>query len=255
MPFMPVTRTMAARRAERKKTLQKYEIGAASAKFDTAKKAAMQNLTTAQQGLIADYQNRTAQYSQQLGQYQQAMSSYDQQLAQYQARANEYNQRVNLYNTYTRLPGKFEMRDSVLRAYGGEPISSPEYDVFRGGRGAIFRDDGGGEGIWQTPNWNLPAGLQLEYANERKGKYGVYYLTKRAGPDPGEFTDPFPTAPNISAPTMPTPADTSGVTAQYTKTIEEEKQAFEREIGERKLASQRARRRVSDRPLLAGEAA
>jgi hypothetical protein len=40
------------------------------------------------------------------------------------------------------------------------------------------------------------------------------------------------------------------LTAKYSTALKDEQEFFEREVGERRLASQRARRRIGDRPLL-----
>jgi len=253
MPFMPVTKRMAKMRAERKKTLQGYEVKSLGAQYERNQKAARTEFEAEQRGLLSQYQARMADYTTQLGQYEQSLRDYDQRAGQYQERANEYNRQVELYNTYNRLPGKFELRDTVLRAYGNQAIASPEYSALSNVRSAIFRDDGQGEGLWQLPSYALPAGYKMEYANERKGKYGVYYISKRAGPDPGEFTEAFPEASGIQAPTAPEAVDLSGITEKYTESLGRERDVYEREIGERKLAAQRARRRVSDRPMLSGE--
>lgn len=259
MPFMPVTKRMAEQRAARRKTLQGYEVKALGSRYESAQKAARQEFERAQTGLMSEYQANVANYSQQLGQYEQNLRNYEAAAGQYQQRANEYNRKVELFNTYTRLPGKFIAYDEVLRPFQ----SGPEYDALLAGdprfaklQGAytasLAQGTSGAPTLERINKLYLPGGFNVEYANERYEGRGVYYLTARAGEDPGEFNESFPES-TFTAPMAPDVPDMSGLADKFTSSLKQEQDIYEREIGERKLAAQRARRRVGDRPMLSGE--
>lgn len=260
MPFMPVTKRMATQRAARRKTLQGYEVKALGSRYESAQKAARQEFERAQTGLLSEYQAGVADYSKRLGEYEQNMRNYEAAAGQYQQRADEYNRKVELFNTYTRLPGKFIAYDEVLRPDPRDPgyeaitvTGDPRLSGLQGVYATrLGEGTSGAPTLLSLNKMFLPGGFNVEYANERYKGRGVYYLTTRAGPDPGEFTESFPEA-TFAAPMAPTPPDMSGLADKFSAEVKKEQDVYEREIGERKLAAQRARRRTADRPLLAGE--
>ena len=91
-------------------------------------------------------------------------------------------------------------------------------------------------------DFNLPDDFDWEHTGTSPGGEVTYgKISKRLGPNPGEFAETAPGAPQM--------ADLSAARQK----LGEEEQYFKRETGERKLAGVRARRRTQERPLLAGE--
>lgn len=259
MPFIPVSRAMAQRRAERRKTLQGFEVKELGSRFQAAQRTAEQQFQTEQQGLASQYQQQLETYGKQMGQYEQKAREF-------QSKSDAYNEAVNRFNTLTALPGVF----SAL-PIGGKPntyltaaIPSREAAEQFNVSGQLGQALSGVSGI-DTQVWamdkqtriqgfdsaNLPSNFVLKEVGYSRSGIPEFQLYQRAGGDPGEFKETLPEA-NMVAPTVP---DASGLAEKYATSLRQEQETFEREIGERKLASQRARRRVGDRPLLAGETA
>lgn len=267
MPFMPVTKRMATQRAARRKTLQGYEVKSLGTRYDAAQRAAKQQFETEQQGLLSGYQQQVDNYAKQLGVYEQQLKTFEQASSAFQAKADEYNAKVNAFNTVSSLPGIFAQsvaKDRPKTWLDMRVSNKDESNLFMQGSEAFNELFGipGVNAIRTKDNKTIITGfdaaqLPSQYVLKQVGATGAGYLTfelqKRGAPDPGQFTESF-TAQVPTAPTAPGAApDTSGLIGKYTESLKKEQDVYEREIGERKLAAQRARRRTADRPLLAGE--
>ena len=270
MPFMPVTSRMAKMRAERRKTLQGYEVKALGSRYESAQRAARAGFESEQRGLLSEYQSRVADYSAQLGQYEQNLRAYEQQVGQYQSKANAYNEAVNRYNTLTPLSGRFAPapgKDTSPTTLGFLPSGKTRSQylkdleqnygpgsslgqAFAPYRDIVFNKDAN---VTLFDAARLPDTLVLKEVDQTKGGSPIFQLYQRSGSDPGQFSEAYPDASGLQAPTAPSPVDTSGLFEKYAASLKQEQDVYEREIGERKLSAQRARRRVSDRPLLSGE--
>lgn len=259
MPFIPVTKAMAKRRAERSKTLQAFEVKSLGSRYEAAQKSARDQFQSEQQALVTQYQQQLDTYSKQLG-------DFETRARQFQASSDAYNAAVQRYNTLTGLPGTFTAMPvsgksntylSIANVKSAQDlaqfdVNSPTGQILSsiGGIDTITNPRDGVTRITGFDSANLPGNLVLKQVGTSPAGYPDFQLFQRAGGDPGEFTGSLG-----AAPTAPSAPETSNLGAKYTESLKQEQQYFEREIGERRLASQRARRRVSDRPLLSGEAA
>lgn len=267
MPFMPVTSRMAKLRAERRKTLQAYEVKALGSQYEKAQRETRARFESEQRGLLSEYQQRVAGYSQQLGQYEQTLRDYEARAGQYQAKADEYNRKVEAFNQLTPLSGRFfaaPNKDIGPSALAFSPTSKKREDYLK----ELARDYGPDSPLGRAlapyryavankdanvtliDSSKLPNIFTLKEIDRTKSGSPVFQIYQRGAPDPGEFTEAFPEAPTAAPPSAPTPVDTSGLVSKYTESLNKERDVYEREIGERRLASQRARRRLGERPLL-----
>ena len=255
MPFRVISRAQMQRRQERRSTRQGAEVKALGSRYESAQKSARAGFEAEQQGLLAGFQ-------QQMENYGRELSVFEQRARDFQAKSEAYNQKVEAYRQVTPLPGTF----SAL-PIGGRPatyltasnIKSMEDAQLYNMGGILGQALSGVAGV-DTETWardgqtrikgfdsnNLPSNYVLKLVGFSSGGIADYQLAKRGAEDPGEFTERF----DATAPAAPTYEGSEGLTEKYTAALKQEQDFFEREIGERKLASQRARRRVGDRPML-----
>jgi hypothetical protein len=226
MPFAQITRQTAERRAARRQSRQQFEIQALTSRFEGAQQQARAGFQAEQQGILQNFQ-------QQMQQYGQELESYEAQVQRFQQASQDYNQAVDRFNTIRQLPG--------IHAVAGNPFGPSEGLTYVGGMQ--------GAGNAAPSRSNLTADFIFDSV-QRDPTTGLYFgrLSQRGGPDPGAFTAELGAAPQ--APDTPT---VENISQQYTESLERERQFFEREIGARRSASMRARRRIGARPLLSGE--
>lgn len=256
MPFVQVSRRMAEARAGRRRTRQQFEIESLTGGLQQAQSAARNEFEREQAQIQQQYQTQLQSYTQQMGQFEQAVKSF-------QERSQEYNKAVDLYNTvvpydnvrFVALP-RADRPATYLSAEPGRSeaewnrylMNTPSGQALSGLPGVDTR-------VWAFDKQarisgfdasKLPADFVLKEVDRSPAGYPIFSLSKRAGSDPGEFTEPVPQA-NIQAPDAPS---FEGLSARYEQSIREQGVVAEREIGERRAASMRARRRMTDRPLL-----
>lgn len=255
MPFMRVSRAMAERRAGRRQTRQQFEVQALTSRFEGAQQQARASFQAEQQGILQGFQQQMEQYGQQ-------MESYEAQAQRFQEATQAYNQAVERYNTISPVPGgaftHLNIRNRPSTFLSAEPggdhnrflLSSPVGQALSSIPGTLIR-------TWYSDNQQriqgfdsaqLPDTYLLERTGTSRGGRAQFQLLQRGGPDPGAFTAELGPAPE--APDTPS---IEGLSQQYTESLERERQFFEREIGARRSASMRARRRIGARPLLSGE--
>lgn len=256
MPFRVISRAQAERRQARRSTRQGAEVKALGGRYESAQKAAREGFQREQQGILAGYQ-------QQMEKYGQELSVFEQRARDFQAKSAEYDKKVELFNKVTPLPGTF----SALPIEGrpatyltASNIRSQEDANLYNMTGILGQALAGVSGV-DTETWardnqtrikgfdadKLPSNYVLKQTGFSSGGIPEYQLAQRGAEDPGEFTGRM----EGEAPTAPTYEGVQGLTEKYSAALKEEQDYFEREVGERKLASQRARRRIGDRPLLA----
>ena len=257
MPFRVISRAQAERRQARRSTTQGAEVKALGSRYESAQKAAREGFQAEQQGLLSGFQ-------QQMESYGKNLSVFEQSAKDFQTKSEDYNKKVEAYRQVTPLPGTF----SALPISGrpatyltASNIKSMEQAQVYNMGGILGQALAGVAGV-DTETWardgqtrikgfdadKLPSNYVLKQVGFSSGGVADYQLAKRGAEDPGEFTERF----TATAPEAPTYAGSEGLTEKYSAALKQEQDYFEREIGERKLASQRARRRVGDRPMLAG---
>lgn len=260
MPFRVISRAQAERRQARRSTTQGAEVKALGSRYESAQKAAREGFQAEQQGLLSGFQ-------QQMENYGKNLSVFEQSAKDFQAKSEEYNKKVEAYQQVTPLPGTF----SALPISGrpatyltASNIKSQEQADLYNMDSVLGKALSGVAGV-DTENWardnktrikgfdadKLPSNYVLKQTGFSSGGIPEYQLAQRGSEDPGEFTEKF----DAAAPTAPAYQGSEGLTEKYSAALKQEQDYFEREIGERKLASQRARRRVGDRPMLTGEKA
>jgi hypothetical protein len=257
MPFLQVSKAMAERRGARRKTRQAFEVAQLTGGYERAQAQARTGFESEQQAILQDYQRQLQTYSQGMTQYEQAARDF-------QSRSEQYNQAVERFNTLTTLPGTFSalpLKDrpgTYLSAnYGRDTV---DRDLFTTGSQvgqALANVPGVDRRAWALDNQVriggfdsalLPNAFVLNQVGTSSGGIPMFSLSQRTGPDPGEFTEAF----TAQAPTAPTVQGSEGIAERYTAALQKEQEYFEREIGERRASSLRARRRMTDRPLLSG---
>ena len=197
--------------------------------------------------------------------YGQELSVFEQRAKDFQARASEYDAKVNLFNqvnpiagTFTALPIQGKSRSFLTAEAGRNPAERNLLNMGGQLANALAGVPGfeteywRGDGVTRVKGFDadqLPSNFVLKQVGFSPGGYQQFQIAQRGSADPGEFTESFDTA----APTAPTYQGSEGLTEKYSAALKQEQDFFEREIGERKLASQRARRRIGDRPMLTGE--
>jgi hypothetical protein len=259
MPFVTVSRAMAKRRADRSKTLQGFEIKSLGSRFESAQRAARNEFQSEQQGLVSQYQQQLETYGKQMGEFENRARAF-------QTQSDEYNAAVDRFNTLTALPGTFSAlpvqgKSQTYLSIGNVKSAQDlaQFDV-NSPTGRVLSSIGGIDTVTNPrdnvtritgfDSANLPSNLVLKQVGTSAAGYPDFQLFQRGAEDPGEFTGSLGEAP--SAPMAP---ETNNIGERYSASLRQEQEFFEREIGERRLASQRARRRIGDRPLLSGEAA
>jgi hypothetical protein len=257
MPFLQVTKAMAERRGARRKTRQAFDVAQLTGGYERAQAQARTGFESEQQAILQDYQTQLATYSQGMAQYEQAARDF-------QARSEQYNQAVNRFNTLTTLPGTFSalpLRDRpgtyLSSDYGRNTVNRDLFTLGSSVGQALANVPGVGRQTWaldgQTrisgfDSAQLPNTFVLNQIGTSSGGVPMFSLAQRAGPDPGQFTEAF----TAQAPTAPVMQGSEGVAQKYTAALQKEQEYFEREIGARRASSLRARRRMTDRPLLSG---
>lgn len=257
MPFRVISRAQAQRRQSRRNTRQGAEVKALSSRFESAQKAAREGFQAEQQGLLSGFQQQMETYGKELSVFEQSAKAF-------QARSEDYNKRVAAFQQVTPLPGTF----SAL-PISGRPATYLTASNIRSQEDANLYNMGGvlgqalsGVAGVDTETWardgqtrikgfdadKLPSNYVLKQVGFSSGGIPEYQLAQRGAEDPGEFTDRL----EAVAPTAPQYQGAEGLTEKYSAALRQEQEYFERETGERRLAAQRARRRVGDRPLLAG---
>jgi hypothetical protein len=257
MPFRVISRAQAERRQARRSTTQGAEVKALGSRYEAAQKAAREGFRAEQQGLLSGFQ-------QQMESYGKNLSVFEKSAKDFQAKSEEYNKRVEAYQQVTPLPGTF----SALPIKGKPATYLTASNIKSQAQADLYNMDSvlgqalsGAAGV-DTETWardnktrikgfdadKLPSNYVLKQVGFSSGGIPDYQIAKRGAEDPGEFTEKF----EAVAPEAPTYSGSEGLTEKYSAALKQEQDFFEREIGERKLASQRARRRVGDRPMLAG---
>ena len=258
MPFRAVSRAQAERRQGRRSTRQSAEIKSLGSRYESAQKSAREGFQAEQQGLLSGFQ-------QQMENYGKELSVFEQRAKDFQAKASAYDAKVDLFNTvnpiagtFTALPIQGKSR-TFLTAEAGR--NQEERNLLNMG-GQLANALAGVPGF-ETEYWAgdrvtrvkgfdadlLPSNFVLKQVGFSGGGYQQFQIAQRGSTDPGAFTEKF----DATAPEAPAYQGTEGLTEKYSAALKSEQEFFEREIGERKLASQRARRRVNDRPMLTGE--
>jgi uncharacterized phage infection (PIP) family protein YhgE len=180
---------------------------------------------------LAEIQNIQSQYQQDVmgaqGRLTQAQTSatskfsdlskqYETQLRSYQDELTNYNQRANQFAARV---------DQYINT-----ISQIESATRQNTQAMLFNFATGGKGAFGEP------------ARE--------FVTVPATPeDPGDFTERFTRA----VPQAPQAPSFEQDITRFKQESEQAKVSMQRELGERQAASMRARRRMTDRPLLSGE--
>jgi hypothetical protein len=258
MPFRIISRAQAERRQARRSTRQGSEIKSLGARYETAQKAAREGFRGEQQGLLSDFQQKMETYGKE-------MSVFEQSAKDFQAKSDEYNKKLESFQQVTPLPGTFTalpIKGKPGTYLTSSNIKSMEEAQVYNMDSALGKALSGVAGV-DTETWardgatrikgfdadKLPSNYVLKQTGFSKGGYQEFQIAQRGAEDPGEFTDKFEAA----APEAPAYEGPEGLTEKYSAALKQEQDFFEREIGERKLASQRARRRVGDRPMLTGE--
>ena len=258
MPFIQVSSLMAERRAGRRRTRQQFEVEQLTSRFQQAQQQASAGFQAEQQGILQDFQQQMEAYGQQ-------MESYEAQARRFQEATESYNQAVDRYNTLNRLDGvqfvalpRADRPATFLSAQAGR--SQAEWDRYLTSTAtgqALMGIPSVETDVWAIDQQSrirgfdaaqLPDTFALSQVGTSGGGYPIFELAQRGGPDPGEFMADLGPAPD--APTAPS---VEGLGQQFTASLEREREFFEREIGERRAASMRARRRIGARPLLSGE--
>jgi hypothetical protein len=246
---------MAERRAGRRQTRQQFEVQALTSRFEGAQQQARASFQAEQQGILQGFQQQMEQYGQQ-------MESYEAQAQRFQEATKAYNEAVNRFNTVNTLPGTF-----TATPVSGRPGTFLTADSFGSAASNFLAGTSTFQALSGVPGANvmtqyasglpsvrgfdaaqLPSDLVLSQVGSSRAGYPQFQVAQRAGPDPGAFTAELGPAPE--APDTPS---IEGLSQQYTESLERERQFFEREIGARRSASMRARRRIGARPLLSGE--
>jgi hypothetical protein len=155
--------------------------------------------------------------------YEKAAENYRAQSLAFEKKIEGYNKAVASFNTWNPVASDVNYWDFLANYLGGK-----EADI-----GLVYE-------------WEQTREVPMVAA------YGT--VTKRAGPDPGEFTEKFeeklPTAPDA-----PTPPEIGAFDAsQFDARRGQLETEFKRELGERRSARQRAVSRGGARPLLQGRA-
>lgn len=258
MPFRAVSRAQAERRQGRRSTRQSAEIKSLGSRYEAAQKSAREGFQAEQQGLLSGFQ-------QQMENYGKELSVFEQRAKDFQAKASEYDAKVDLFNTVNPIAGTFTAlpiqgrSQTFLTAEAGRTME--ERNLLNMG-GQLANALAGVPGF-ETEYWAgdrvtrvkgfdadlLPSNFVLKQVGFSGGGYQQFQIAQRGSTDPGAFTEKF----DATAPEAPAYQGTEGLTEKYSAALKSEQEFFEREIGERKLAAQRARRRVGDRPMLTGE--
>ena len=258
MPFRVISRAQAERRQARRSTRQGAEVTALGGRYEAAQKAAREGFQREQQGILSGYQ-------QQMETYGKELSVFEQRAKDFQAKSAEYDKQVEMFNTLTELPGRFtalpiQDRPGTYLSMGSVKSAQElaQFDVTSptgralsglGGVDTVTNPRDSVTRITGFDSANLPSNLVLKQVGTSPAGYPEFQLAQRGTTDPGEFTERL----DVDAPTAPAYEGMQDLTAKYSTALKDEQEFFEREVGERKLASQRARRRIGDRPLLSGE--
>lgn len=259
MPFVQVSRRMAEARAGRRRTRQQFEIESLTAGLTRAQSAARNEFDREQSEIQSQYQSQLADYSQRMGQFEQAAREFEQRTAQYNEAVNRYNTVTPFDNVrFVALP-RADRPATYLSAEPGRSQDVWDRYLLNTPTGQALRGQPGVDTYtWAIDNQprisgfdasRLPDNFVLQQVGSSNAGYQVFSLSQRAGPDPGQFTEAAPAA-NFQAPNA---ISFEGLAQRYQQSIEEQGMVAEREIGERRAATMRARRRMTDRPLLSGE--
>jgi hypothetical protein len=258
MPFVTVSRRMAEQRAARRRTRQQFEIESLTGQFAAGQESARNQFQSQQASILGQYQSQISDYTQRMSQYEQAAQEF-------QRRSDEYNAAVDRFNTITRLPGEFVAtpKSGLPATYVSANIPSSNFgsNVNFLTSGALGQALAGQPGV-STQVWamdkqarisgvdiaQLPSQFVVQQVGSSPAGYPKFSIAQRAGADPGEFNAAMPEAVG-PAPSAP---DFSQLSEEYQRSIAQQRDTVEREIGERRAASMRARRRMTDRPLLSG---
>jgi hypothetical protein len=211
----------------------------------------------------AQTKEKMAPYEQALGEYTAAMPEYEKQAAAYAQRLSDFQNRMQAYNTA--LEAYSTRTDKFAVPVGQLTVNNPRGMFYlpsvKSGKSkemnlALQAFGLSPENLTDTTVFSVDENL-FEYEETSFSKGGTTgFLYRRAGPDPGAFTEQFteaaPVAPKIAgAPPEIAAFDASQFEARRGQ-LETE---FQRELGERRSARQRAVSRGGARPLLQGTSA
>lgn len=252
MPFV-TTRAQATRRAGRRRGLQQFEVAQLQSQYKQNIMSAQSDLQTAQGQAAAEFSNLSKQYETGLTQYRDSLAAYD---ARGEAFASKVDQYINTISQIENARSQNTVRQLAVSSGLVNFLDVPwaKYTELAPGHsvnnGMVeFEVDVGGEGSVYTTR-RIPLS---EYNAAEFGGAGNFVLTDYelldvpATPaDPGSFTETFDMRP----PTAPTARSIDPERAEFERRATAEKDMLEREIGERRAGSVRARRRMTDRTML-----
>lgn len=242
MPFV-VTRRTAERRAARRRPRGLAEIQAAQTQYQRDVQAAQGRLTEQQQRATQEFSQLSQQYENQLQSYQSALTDYNQRAEDFARRVDQYIDttrkiesatRENKRRAYLFYSGGAEWQNAPWLKYEEKQVPSPYLP--QGADASMF-----------AGTWLDRLGL-LEPRTVRE-VVGFETVPVPATPkDPGSFTEKF----TQEVPQAPQAPQFTQDIRQFERESEQAKVRMEREIGERRAATRRARMRMTDRPLLSG---
>lgn len=252
MPFV-TSRAQAARRASRRRPRQQFEIGQLESQYKQNILSAQTELQTAQSQAASEFSELSKQYETGLTQYRDNLAAYE---ARGEAFATSIDQYINTINTIQRAKAE-NMQRHLMVTGGLADIFRPSWarftDLATGhtlNNGVVeFQEDVGGEGSFMTTT-RVPLSRYnpAEYGGTVSSVLTDYDLVDvPATPtDPGSFTETF----DMRTPAAPTARSIDPERQEFERRAIAEKDMLEREVGERKAGSLRARRRMTDRPML-----
>lgn len=254
MPFV-TTRRQAAQRAARRRPRALAEIQAAQLDYQRQVGAAQERLTGAQTAIANEFSELSRQYEDQLRSFESDLSAYNQRAEDYAARVDSY---INTINEIERARGENIVRQLSFMGGLADIMEAPYLKRARVAEGhtvqgdmVTWQEDVGGEGS-QFVTRQVPLS---EYNPDIYGRpvrtvsYGIEEVPVPETPeDPGSFTETFTRA----APTAPQAGSLEADITRFREESEAARVRMEREIGERRAGTMRARQRFTDRPLLSG---
>lgn len=169
--------------------------------------------TQYQQDVLGAQAGLTQAQQQKTEQYSALSRQYEQQLGQYQSSLDAYNQRAADYSS--RVDQYINVLNEIERARGQNITAS------------LFNSSFLGSVFGEIPYADVPA----------------------TPADPGSFTERF----TMAAPSAPKAPSFERDISKFKTESEQARVRMEREVGERRAGTMRARRRMTDRPMLSGE--
>lgn len=249
MPFVQSSRKMLIARAGRRRTRQQFELESLT--------GGLQRGTATATARFTDEQNRIQQfYQEQLADYGDRLKQFETQTVDFKGQFDAYNAAVDKFNTVSDLPGTFfAFRPDTFVSSSGRDIDRNIYNIDSPTGRALAGVPGVNTATFAADNITrittfdpsqLPDTLVLKQTGFSGGGYPVFQLAQRQGANPGTFDVATPEFQG-AAPDAPS---FEGLTQEFIASVAKQREFTEREIGERKASTLRARRRMTDRTLL-----